>query len=207
MNKKGKFYAVRTGRLPGIYTSWAQCEAQVKGYPNAAFKSFPTQEEAKAYVAGDFGAGVLTEEPCDAASERIDIYVDGSYRSGRYSWGYAVYSKGELLHCDKGLGMDEEAAAIRNVAGELAATVQAVEWALREGLERVYIHHDYSGISAWAEGSWQAKNKFTQAYARFMRKQSSLVRFVKVAGHTGVAGNEMADQLAKAALDESENNK
>ena len=71
-------------------------------------------------------------------------------------------------------------------------------------LERVRIHHDYSGIAAWAEGSWQAKNKFTQAYARFMQDYRELVRFVKGAGHTGVEGNEVADRLAKAALDAEE---
>lgn len=199
--KKGKFYAVRSGREPGIYLSWAQCEAQVKGHPNAAFKSFSTREEAEKYISGDFGNGAaLPPLPDDGV---VDIYVDGSYRAGRYSWGYAAYEGGTLLHADKGVGLDQEAAAIRNVAGELEATVQAVNWAEEKGLCPVRIHHDYSGISAWAEGSWQAKNKFTQAYAAFMRSRIAKVRFVKVAGHTGVEGNEMADQLAKAALDEA----
>ena len=29
--QKGGYYAVRTGRVPGIYSSWAAAEAQVKG--------------------------------------------------------------------------------------------------------------------------------------------------------------------------------
>ena len=199
--KASKFYAVREGREPGVYLSWVQCEAQVKGYPNAAFKSFATREEAEAYVRGEFGGRKeeLTQLPEDGV---LDIYVDGSYRNGRYSWGYAVYEAGRMIHADKGVGLDQEAASIRNVAGELAATVEAVSWAEKNGFAPVRIHHDYSGISAWAEGSWQAKNKFTQAYAAFMRGKLGQVRFVKVAGHTGVEGNEMADKLAKAALDE-----
>lgn len=27
------YYAVAKGRAPGIYATWAECEAQVKGYP------------------------------------------------------------------------------------------------------------------------------------------------------------------------------
>ena len=35
-----KFYAVRKGRKPGIYSTWSECEAQVKGFPKAEYKSF-----------------------------------------------------------------------------------------------------------------------------------------------------------------------
>jgi len=30
-----KFYAVRVGRDPGIYSSWSECLEQVKGHKNA----------------------------------------------------------------------------------------------------------------------------------------------------------------------------
>lgn len=45
-----KYYAVRVGRNVGIYTTWADCEAQVKGYSGAQYKSFPTKEEAENFV-------------------------------------------------------------------------------------------------------------------------------------------------------------
>jgi hypothetical protein len=40
-----KFYAVRRGRVPGIYYSWHECEAKVKGVSNE-YKSFKTYEAA-----------------------------------------------------------------------------------------------------------------------------------------------------------------
>ncbi|MBR6849825.1 MAG: RNase H1/viroplasmin domain-containing protein, partial [Lachnospiraceae bacterium] len=43
-----KYYAVKVGLAPGIYQSWAECEAQVKGYPGALFKSFASEAEAAA---------------------------------------------------------------------------------------------------------------------------------------------------------------
>ena len=52
----------------------------------------------------------------------------------------------------------------------------------------------------WIEGHL-AKLPETQAYALFMSNYLDMVEFVKVAGHTGVEGNELADKLAKAALE------
>lgn len=34
------FYVVWVGRYPGVYSSWEECEAQVKGFPGARFRSF-----------------------------------------------------------------------------------------------------------------------------------------------------------------------
>ena len=47
-----KFYAVRAGRAPGVYDTWAQCQKQTSGFSGAVFKSFPTREEAAAFVKG-----------------------------------------------------------------------------------------------------------------------------------------------------------
>ena len=49
-----KYYVVWNGRKPGIYTSWAECEAQVKGYPGAEYKSFSTREMAEAAFHGAY---------------------------------------------------------------------------------------------------------------------------------------------------------
>ena len=44
---KQKYYVVWKGRKPGIYTTWAECEAQVKGFAGAEYKSFPNREMAE----------------------------------------------------------------------------------------------------------------------------------------------------------------
>lgn len=44
------YYAVRKGRKPGIYETWAECEAQVKKFTGAQFKKFSTQSEAQAFI-------------------------------------------------------------------------------------------------------------------------------------------------------------
>ncbi len=46
MSKKQKFYTVWLGQNPGVYSSWAECEPQVKGFEGAKYKSFSTLQEA-----------------------------------------------------------------------------------------------------------------------------------------------------------------
>lgn len=188
-----KYYAVKEGKAPGIYETWADCKAQVHGYKGALYKSFATREEAEAYM----GGGAAAREEADGA---LKIYVDGSYAGGAYSWGFAVYDGETLVHTASGRGESADAAKLHNVAGELEAVVHAVEWAKAQDAPQIVIHHDYSGISEWAEKRWRTNRAMTQWYAAFMEPHLSWVRFKKVAGHTGVAGNELADKLAKSAL-------
>ncbi|MEX2415519.1 MAG: viroplasmin family protein, partial [Paenibacillaceae bacterium] len=50
---KQKYYVVWVGKSPGIYTNWAECQAQVHQTIDAKFKSFDSMAEAeKAYKAG-----------------------------------------------------------------------------------------------------------------------------------------------------------
>jgi len=49
---KNKYYAVRIGRSPGIYSSWDECLEQINNYPKARFKKFNTCEMAQNFVNG-----------------------------------------------------------------------------------------------------------------------------------------------------------
>ena len=44
---KQKYYVVWRGVVPGIYTTWAECEQQVKGVEGAVYKSFASRDEAE----------------------------------------------------------------------------------------------------------------------------------------------------------------
>ena len=92
---------------------------------------------------------------------------------------------------------------MRNVAGELFATGMAVKWAFDNGYKEITLHHDYSGIASWAKGEWKTKQEGTINYKNYMDslKDKIVVKFIKVKSHSGDLYNDMADELAKKALD------
>lgn len=188
-----KYYAVRKGRKPGIYRSWAECQDQVSGYPNAEFKSFKDKAEAEAFL-----GKASSSQPRRA---EMEAYVDGSYQPKTKTYGYGgviLYQGQELTY--KGGGKKAELLKMRNVSGEMIAAMKAVVYALDQGVNHLALYYDYAGIEKWATGDWQAKNAYTQAYRDFMQEKGKQVQihFHKVAAHTGNRYNEWADQLAKA---------
>jgi hypothetical protein len=49
-SSRQKWYAVRRGRRPGMFSSWEECSAQVTGFRHAEFKSFKSRAEAESYL-------------------------------------------------------------------------------------------------------------------------------------------------------------
>mgnify|MGYP000105063714 CR=1 FL=1 len=92
---KKKFYAVKSGVKPGIYETWAECEAQTKGFSGAQFKSFGSMAEAEAYMTGAYIEDKTTdvnnsvdeinnqveEEISKLTENDVIAFVDGSYSS------------------------------------------------------------------------------------------------------------------------------
>ena len=80
MASKKKYYVVWQGNEPGIYTSWAECLLQVKGYPAAKYKSFPTLEAAQEAYDGSYveymASGTVSKKPIITEEARADIDFD-----------------------------------------------------------------------------------------------------------------------------------
>ena len=86
-----KVYAVRVGRQTGLFNSWPECEAQIKHFPCAEYKSFITIEEAEAYL------NRTHVQPDVTDPNAIIVYVDGSYNPSTEECGYASF----LMHGNK----------------------------------------------------------------------------------------------------------
>ncbi|NLY20494.1 MAG: reverse transcriptase-like protein [Tissierellia bacterium] len=196
------YYAVKKGRKPGIYGTWAECETQVKGFSGAVYKKFNNLKEAESFIDG-------VEKNTEAKSEDIEIlpgemiaYVDGSYdiNDMSYSYGGVLITSEEEIEISKRYIADE-LSTFRNVAGELKGAIAAIEKALDMGIKKIYLHYDYTGIENWAKGNWKTNNIATQDYKKFIDsiKDDIEIEFIKVAAHSGIYYNEKADELAKKA--------
>lgn len=208
-----KIYAVRKGNRTGLFASWEDCAAAVKGFPGAEYRGFQTAEEAESWLAlkcseNSLSGGHKQDPERDAAVEILTAYVDGSFEEdlGKYSFGCILLTpEGELVErC--GSGKEPESLAIRNVAGEMLGAMYAVQWGINKGYKAIELHYDYMGIEKWATGAWKTNHPLTQKYAEFMkgRQKFIAITFCKVKAHSGDRYNEQADQLAKKALAETE---
>ncbi len=201
-----KYYAVRKGRIPGIYLTWNDCKAQTDGFSGAEYKSFMTRDQAVAYVEGEAAVEIetKTQNGIPVTDEKNAVaYVDGSYNNvtKEFSYGVVMFHNGEEKHFSEKVD-DIKMAEMRNVAGEIKGAECAMRYAIENNCETLVIYHDYEGIAKWCTGAWKANKEGTIAYKEYYDQiNSSLaIEFRKVKGHSGDRYNDVADRLAKSAI-------
>lgn len=202
-----KYYAVYKGKsgLKNIYKTWDECKNEVHGFKGAVYKSFKTEDEAMEYFQLlDKGINSTSPSLEDNKKEGLYIYVDGSFSldKGNYSYGLIAILDGEEIYEDNGVGDNEDAALLRNVAGEILGAIKAAEYAINNNYKEVTIVYDYQGIENWAIGTWKRNKELTIEYNIKMQEYMKKIKinFLKVKGHSGDKYNEIVDKLAKKAL-------
>lgn len=186
-----KFYAVRKGRQPGVYTTWDDCKTQTMGYPGAVYKSFEAYQDAE-----DFLNAAKKESAEKDALCPLTVYTDGSFEENLGGWGYVMLDGG--IPCFEAYGPCTKRNEIRNIGGELEAAEEAITKAAELGADYLRIHHDYEGVGRWGDGEWKTNRPETESFVRFVKKMRSVmtIEFVKVKGHSDDVYNEVADALA-----------
>lgn len=192
-----KIYAVKNGRVPGIYLNWEECKAQVDGYSGAIYKSFSNTDDASEYLNA---TKIQNEQEVE-----LKIYVDGSYDAAakQYSYGMIVlFSDGTTQQVCRAFNDAPETSSMHNVAGEIEGAKAAIDYAILHGYKSLAIYYDYEGIEKWCTGEWRCNKEATKQYKEYYDKaiKSLVIHFIKVKGHSGNRYNEIADRLAKTAL-------
>ena len=208
------YYAVKSGKTPGIYFTWKDCESQVRGHSGAIYKKFTTIKEAEDFIKNKevdkktLKPKVESEEEVmmdqsDLKENEVLSYVDGSFDLSNFTYSYGVvFITKEGKETFSGRDDDREMAEMRNVSGELKGAMVAMELAVERKMDTLYLHFDYTGIEQWAVGNWKTNKEGTKAYKRYYDsiKDKLKVIFIKVKAHSGIEYNEEADQLAKDAI-------
>lgn len=210
------FYAVRKGFNVGIYDTWAECSQQTNGFSGAEFKKFSTLEEAQNYInqnkptSNSQIAEQIDTEPFENVEiSKFDIlaYTDGSYDDNlkKYSYGVVIVANDGQTVLDRinGSSSNPKFLSSRNVSGEIFGAIEALNWAVANGHLSICIYHDYEGVKKWISNEWKVNSTISRIYKHIYEdkfKDILQVGFVKVKGHSGDTFNDLADQLAKAAL-------
>ncbi len=219
-----KYYAVKKGKSVGIFSTWTECKAAVDGYSGAEFKGFATRMEAERYLgltpcAGSghseankaYGAEIYAAKTSQGVEGqpacRLLTYVDGSYDDSlkKYAFGCVFILDDGTIYTECGNGDNPQSLQHRNVTGEMLGAMYAVKTAMFNGFSSVEICYDYQGLEKWVTGEWRAKTELTGKYAAAMREwgRNIQITFTKVAAHTNVKFNELADRTAKRGLTEA----
>jgi len=161
---KQKFYVVWAGKQPGVYSTWAECQAQTDHYTGAKYKSYESKAAAdEAYKAGwkgNWGTGtasggtkeksssfrrtstVETSEEIDYLSVSVDVGTRGNpgpveYKGVDTGTGEVIFSCGPIK---KGT----------NNLGEFLAIVHALALLKKEGSNKT-VYSDSVNAIKWVK--------------------------------------------------------
>ncbi|ETY74464.1 ribonuclease H family protein [Lactiplantibacillus fabifermentans] len=225
-----KFYAVRVGRKPGIYSTWAACQQQINGYSGAQYKSFPTRAEAEAFVNGKSSATPKAPRTKNAkasapmANADITVYTDGGNRNtgnvqggqvkatDKSAWAYEIVMPDETL-----TGTSGEWGATNNRM-EIMALIQALDQLtlLDQTESSILVVSDSKYVldaimkgwlTGWKRRGWKRSNgELVNAELwKIIDKQLANfthLQFHWVKGHANTSGNVTVDELLNQTMDQ-----
>lgn len=216
---KQKYYAVKIGRCPGVYSTWEEAKEQVNGFSGAKYKSFETEKEASEYLSIiDIEKSENKSEDICSINEQIEneisnlkddeviAFVDGSYCpdiDGKEKYSFGVLLKtSDSENCLYKAFVNNDYIQSKNIAGEVEGVKQAILWSIEANKKKIKIFYDYEGIEKWATKQWKSNTRVSKDYVEFFEEYSKKIKidFEHTKAHSGIMYNEKADELAKKAL-------
>ena len=154
MSKKNNFFVVWDGREPGIYRSWDECKKQVHAYPEAKYKSFATEKEAREAFLSPYWSFVGKAAKPQIDKEKLKLVgafnpeslsVDAAcsgnpgdmeYRGVHTRTGQEIFHVGPLPNGT-------------NNVGEFLALVHALAWLKQQNSPNIPIYSDSRNAQGW----------------------------------------------------------
>jgi ribonuclease HI len=121
-----KYYAVKYGRIPGIYGTWNECQIQVNKYPGANFKSFKTEKEANEFMSNMIHNPVVLDTKPLGIVLKDSAFCDGGHNkmTGDSAFGSVVFNNGnDLIEFHRNILSDMELRSVKLPVGERTVIV------------------------------------------------------------------------------------
>lgn len=213
----GKYYAVRKGQHPGIYTSWPEAQKEVSGFSGAEFKGFNTEAEAQQFMGQS-----KTARPNTAGM--IFGYTDGGTRnSGNVKGGHVKASDPaawayRLELPDKVLSDSDGEWGATNNRMEIMAFIKALEALIDQNqqtaditlvLDSKYVLDavNKGWLKGWQKRGWRRSGGELMNAELWQKVSQLLPKFPKLSlvwtkGHADNQGNIFVDGLLNKTMDE-----
>lgn len=208
-----KYYAIKEGYDKSknvtiknlILTDWNEAKNYVFGVGNAIFKSFTNEADAEAYL--NIANNASMKDDGVYPTDCPHFYVDGSYNDDAKAAGFGVVCvvNDKVEYFDSGKYTGKEFISSRQIAGELSASLKSIKLAIEMKMPKIVLFYDYAGIRFHATREQDRDSDVSKAYGeeydRITANSQIEIHFCKVNAHTGDIFNEIADGLAKEAIE------
>lgn len=147
----------------------------------------------------------------DNSDDCLVAYIDGSYDAvhKQYSYGDVLVKPDGTEKSIYGLGNNKLYLDSCHIIGKILGIINALDWAVANGFEKVKIYQDSRGLPKLISGKLKAETKATKMFVSVFEERfegAISVEFVRVTPrHSEVPYKEKARQLAKLALNEFSN--
>lgn len=211
------FYAVKVGKVTGIYTTWTDCKKNIFKYSGAIYKKFDTRSDAELFIKNDTtSASQIINDDYDFL-DCINIYTDGGcINNGKKNAKASIgifFSENDERNESRKL-KSNGIYKLTNNRAELKAILVALSKVVDEIKMNkcVIIHTDSSySIKAFTTDFTQKRNEADIPNIDYIKKGYKIIKkypnikFHYVKAHTESTdihsiGNYNADQLATFAL-------
>lgn len=216
----GKFYAVKKGRKTGIFTTWAECQKQVSGFPKAEFKSFISKQEADNWL-----KEIKSSNENRRKSYSVIVYTDGGSRNhgnkkgehvkknDKAAWAYLIKYQGSIIS-----DTDGEYGSTNNRMEIMALKKALLDLKQRElQNEKILVVLDSKYVldaitkrwlQLWEKNGWKTsagtgvKNKELWMEISRLLPEFLNLDYQWTKGHANDEGNNLVDELLNKTMDQ-----
>ncbi|MEN3954986.1 ribonuclease H family protein [Ligilactobacillus salivarius] len=216
----GKFYAVKKGRKTGIFTTWAECQKQVSGFPKAEFKSFISKQEADNWL-----KEIKSSNENRRKNYSIIVYTDGGSRNhgnkkgehvkknDKAAWAYLIKYQGSIIS-----DTDGEYGSTNNRMEIMALKKALLDLKQRElQNEKILVVLDSKYVldaitklwlQSWEKNGWKTsagtgvKNKELWMEISRLLPEFPNLDYQWTKGHANDEGNNLVDELLNKTMDQ-----